>query len=606
MKYRKLLAIFLLFAFIFTGCSKTVEREIKVRQKEKTKTTAPTETSEDTVPTDPTESEPTATTKKSGSASDGILDLSMFINFLPNYEMSEDNTIRELIAEKTGVRITETYSTLMSSGDPIDQMMMSGDLPDLIDGGADGNIKLYENDYLVAWDPYLEMYPELKALYSDYEWDQFRMDDGHIYWANVSGNHFNNVDTSTGHNESAFWIQARVLEELGYPLIETVDDYFKALDTFYKLHPETDDGADTIPFTILCESWRYYCLESPPMFLDGYPNDGCCIVDTTDPSNPVVIDYNTTDTAQRYFKTLNEAYQNGLIDPDFANQTYDEYIEKLSTGCVLGMCDQYWDFAYSVDIVFDYTYVGDKSMSELGYNYVPLGLTIDRGMTNQWHTYGDSTSFDSGVAVTTFCQDPNMAFKFMDDLLSQEIHDLRFWGIEGEDYLVDENGVFYRTPEMRMLWDDSDYLRNHACRYDNCPQWLGMSRDNINMMQPSEQPGEFLASLPEPVANCLVAYGATTYGEMMRSEKCATYPWYPMWSWSNNLTNVTDEGAAFAHISETKHEYLPKVVMSEDFDSEWKTYMEAYDKCKPEDFIEGAQKEVDLRLELAREAGYEG
>ena len=67
-----------------------------------------------------------------------------------------------------------------------------------------------------------------------------------------------------------------------------------------------DDGTPNIPYTILCDDWRYFCLENPPEFLDGYPNDGSVIVDT---DTMKIVDYNTTPTAKRYFAKLNEEFQ---------------------------------------------------------------------------------------------------------------------------------------------------------------------------------------------------------------------------------------------------------------------------------------------------------
>ena len=46
-------------------------------------------------------------------------------------------------------------------------------------------------------------------------------------------------------------------------------------------------------------------------------------------------------------------------------------------------------------------------------------------------------------------RDVEAALQFVDDLLSQDIHNLRFWGVEGVDYNVDDNGEFYRTEESR-------------------------------------------------------------------------------------------------------------------------------------------------------------
>ena len=382
-----------------------------------------------------------------------IVDMTMFAA-MAGKEKDENNEIKELIAEKTGVRVKESWLTGQTAGEAIGSIIASGKLPDFIDGG-DGCPTLYENHLLVAWDDYLEKYPNLKEMYTKEEWDQFRQSDGKIYWANVFGNHYK-TDTTTGHNGEAFWIQARVLEAYGYPKIETLDQYFEILEKYAKEHPELPDGTPVIPYTCLCEDWKYYCIENAPMFLDGYPNDGCVIVNIDDGADkPKVVDYNTTETAKKYFKKLNEEYAKGNIDPDFAVQTYDEYIAKLSTGRVLGLCDQYWDFAYSIMGPFSSPLKASDGSSfrldELGCDYVPLGLTIEAGMDQQWHSYGDELNNASGCAVTTSCKDPDLAFKFLSMLLDQEIHDLRFWGVEGQDYLVDDKLFFNSVLRLRPI-----------------------------------------------------------------------------------------------------------------------------------------------------------
>ncbi len=51
-----------------------------------------------------------------------------------------------------------------------------------------------------------------------------------------------------------------------------------------------------------------------------------------------------------------------------------------------------------------------------------------------------------------------------------------------------------------------------------------------------------------------------------------------MWSSTNQWTQETDYGQAFAKITELKHEYLPNVMMAPagEFDGYWDNYMEAY------------------------------
>lgn len=521
---------------------------------------------------------------------DEIIDFTMFAA-MPGSEINEGNEVQEIIAKKTGVRVKETWLTGQTAAEAVGTIIASGDLPDFIDGG-DGMMQLYENDSLVAWDEYIEKYPNIKEMYSDYEWEMFRQEDGHIYWANVFQNSYGE-NRATTHNDEAFWIQVKVLEWDGYPQIETMDQYFDLLERYYAANPTMEDGTEHIPYTILCEDWRYFCLENAGQFLAGYPNDGSVIVNK---ETLKIEDYNTSEDTIKYFKKLNEAYQKGLIDPEFATQTYDEYIAKLSTGRVLGMVDQWWDFAYTVNDVFK-----QQGLDLKGANYVPLGLTTEAGMDNRWHTYGDTVNNSSGVGVTTSCEDPDRAFQFLNDVLDQEIHDLRFWGVEGVDYLVDDEGLYYRTEEMRAQAADDAYQANHLCTYSYLPQWGGTSKDGKNAMRPEEQKSEFFVSLAEPLRNCFEAYGADSYPDMIGSVVEENAVWFPMYSHSNAMTTDTDGGIAWNKMGSVKHEWLPKVVMDKDFDKVWADYMVKYNECKPEDFLAEMQEELDRRIAMAEE-----
>lgn len=520
-------------------------------------------------------------------SSDGIKTFTMF-TAMPGSEINDDNEIMNIIAEKTGAKLKETWLTGQTDAKAIGTIIAGGEYPDFINGG-EAMMSLYDAGVLVPWDDYLEKYPNLKELYTDEEWDNFRQDDGKIYWANVFQNTYGE-DRSTTHNDEAFWIQARVLEWAGYPEIKTLDQYFDLLENYADANPTMENGTENIPYTALCEDWRYFCIENAPQFLDGYPNDGSVIVDT---DTMQVVDYNTTPTAKRYFQKLNEEYQKGYVDVEFATQTYDEYIAKLSTGAVLGMCDQWWNFAYNVNDVFK-----QQGLDEQGCNYVPLGLTIDEGMENRWHNYADTLNNSSGVAVTTSCSDIDAAFKFMNDLLDQEIHDLRYWGVEGEDYLVDENGLYYRTEEMRMQCSDPAYQASHMCNYSYMPQWLGTSRDGKNAMQPDQQASEFLDSLSTPLQKLFDAYGVDSYVDLIGSVEEEPGPWFPMYSYSGSMTTETPGGVAWVKMGEVKHEWLPKVVMAPDFESTWNEYMTAYNAANPQDFLAEMQTELERRAGL--------
>lgn len=278
-----------------------------------------------------------------------------------------DNDIKQLIAEQIGAECEETWLVGQDKDDAINSLIATGEYPDFVLGET----ALYEADALIPIDEYWDDYPNIKEYLSDEQWEKFRQPDGHIYWIPQFGvSHGDDVEML--HNGEAFWIQTRVLKWAGYPKITTIEQYFDLIESYVQANPTMPDGTENIPFTILCDDWRYFCLENVPQFLDGFPNDGSCMVDT---ETKKVMDYNVTDTAKRYFGKLNEEFHKGIMDPGAFNATYDQYLDKLSTGAVLGMVDQWWQFYYVIDPVFK-----KQNLAQLGCDYVPLPVTIDDGI----------------------------------------------------------------------------------------------------------------------------------------------------------------------------------------------------------------------------------
>lgn len=507
---------------------------------------------------------------------------------VPGANRDEDNVIENEIAKLTGAKCQEIWLTGQTADEATASYIASGEYPDFMIGNA----MLYEAEALIPIDAYWEDYPNIQNYMTEEEWDKLRQPDGHIYWMPQFGV-VRGEAPELVHEGEAFWIQTRVLKWAGYPKIQTVEEYFALIEDYMAANPCMETGESNIPFTLLCDDWRYFCLENPPQFLDGYPNDGSCVVD---PLTKTVQDYNVTPTAKKYFQILNQEYQKGMVDPESFTQTYREYLEKLASGRVLGMVDQWWQFFYDVDDSLE-------RMTAMGCGYVPLPITMEEGIKNQWHIKrGNEISAASGISVTVGCDDVEGAFQFINDLLDEEVAKLRFWGIEGVDYEVDENGVYYCTKEQRENTGNAEYRSAHFCYYSYFPRFEGICGDGINAFSPEYQPEEFFCALPEDVRECLTAYGCKNYVDMLgTNEKPGA--WYPMYSYSEVLTTETPAGSVWKKMEEVKHEYLPQVVMTEDFEERWQTYMENYNACQPEIFFEEMQRELERRLEAADESG---
>lgn len=476
-------------------------------------------------------------------------------------EISEDNRIKAAIAEKIGAQVDEQWLTGQTAKERIGVMIAGGEYPDFIDGG-DGTQALVDAGALIPLEGYFDKYPNIKNLWSESDWKKVEKEDGHIYYIPQ----FSNVkrkDMTTVHNDEAFWIQKAVLEWANYPTIKTLDEYFDLIESYKEANPEIN-GQPTIGFEILSDDWRYFCLENPPQFLAGYPNDGKAIID---PETITATAYETIPEAKQYYEKLNEMYAKGIIDPETFTSSYDQYISKISSGRVLGMVDQKWQFQ-----------TAESSLVQQGLDertYVPLGLTIDPNVESQYRSK-PAINVGGGLGITTSCEDVEGALKFIDDLLSQEVMVLRYWGEKDVDYFVDEDGLFYRNQEQRDNNKIEEWRTKNVCNYSYFPQYTGLLEDNKNAVSAEQQPSEFYDGLSDVDKKILDAYGYEKFTDFLPEPAETNQPWFPIYSFASTLTGDSEAGIAMQKMDEIKRQWLPQVIMTDTskFEDTWNEYQE--------------------------------
>ncbi|MBO5372389.1 MAG: extracellular solute-binding protein [Lachnospiraceae bacterium] len=505
---------------------------------------------------------------------------------VPGVENPYESRIMKKIEALTGVKVTTEWLAGQTASEVIESMIAKGEYPDYING-SDAMDLLIEADALVPLEEYLDDYPYLKAYLTDKQWESLYKEDGHIYFIPPFGV-YNQENTATMLSGEAFWIQKRVLEWADYPKLKTVDEYFDLILRYLEENPMTD-GVKNIGFSILCEDWRYFCLENPPMFLAGYPNDGCAIVDSVTKKAHV---YDTIPEAKQYYKKLNEMYNAKAIEPETFTLTFNQYIDKLSAGNVLGVVDQYWQILDAQNTLY--------ASGREECTYVPFPITANENIEPKYNCREENLNVADGIAITRSCEDVEGALQFLNDLLSPEIMILRNWGEEGIDYCVDEEGYFYRSEEQRNNWSNGDYLKENRCSYTWFPCYEGMLTDGKNTVLPSEQPGEYYARLSDYDKKILDAYGHKTWKEFMGEEKEGE-AWFPLYSCTADWLLDTAHGQALAKMEEIKRLWLPKIIMSkeEDFEKLWEEYMDIYAaEVDVKAYEKQLNKEIEKRIEL--------
>lgn len=510
---------------------------------------------------------------------------------VPGENHVEDTRLKEEIARCTGASAQVEFLGGQTPEEKIEAMIQTGNYPDFING-ADASSLLIEAGALIPLEDYLEDYPALYHYLTPRQWESLRKEDGHIYYIPPFGV-IQGHNTQTMFSGESFWIQKRVLEWAGFPEVKTLDDYFDLIVSFLEANPQSD-GKPNIGFEILCDDWRYFCLENPAMFLAGYPNEGCAIVD---PETQEAAVYDTIPEAKQYYQKLSQMYSQGVVDPETFTLSYSQYIDKISAGNVLGFVDQYWQIMDAQNTLYAF---GREDRT-----YVPLAITANEGIEGKYNCTEPNLNIGAGLGISVDCRDVEGALQFLNDLLTPELMVLRYWGVKGVDYEVDDAGVYYRTKEQRENWANGDYMKENRCDYTYFPAYEGMLADGINASRPAEQPGEYYEKLSPYDKKVLDAYGFQTWKEFL-GEEWEGSAWFPLYSCVADWPADSTYGQAKAEMERIKRLWLPKVIMSseEEFEENWTDYMQDYaDNVDVEAYITQLNIEIKKRVEAAKEEG---
>lgn len=499
---------------------------------------------------------------KAGSTGTEPITIKVY-NSMPATQPTKDNKIYKLIEEKTGAKF-EFEFLVGEAKQKAGVMIAGGEYPDLLGlaGEQTGLQEFINAGALIPLESYIDKYPNLKKHYGEIINQIKDPASGHVYvmpnYGVTSGTYYQNESWGP-----AFWIQAAVLKEYGYPKVETLDEWFDLIQKYQKKYPEIN-GQKTIGFEVLTDPSKDWTLRNAPAQLSGHPNDGGVVVD-----NNVAKVFANMDISKRYFKKLNEMYQAGVIDPESFTMNFDTYISKISSGRVLGLFDQRWNFQLG------YNSIIDQKMYDR--HYVPVPVTFDKE-TADWYLNYPSVNVNSGYAISTSCKDPDRVMKVLDTLLSEDWQKIMQWGIEGEDYLVDENGKFYRTQEQRdnSLNDQWKLANWDESLLQFCPKLEGSYSDG-NATSAGSQPGEYFALLKDEQKEVLSAYGVQTQGALFGTppENPIYFPCYTI-----SIPVGTEEQTTEQKLRDYAFQYIPKMISGKpsEFEGLWKKYTDEMNK----------------------------
>ncbi len=382
----------------------------------------------------------------------GVVELTFY-----NADATEDSwndPVAEVLTEKTGVKLKTEYP-VSSDDQKIALMIAEQNYPDMIYAKGDAG-SLIDAGALIDMTDLIEQYgPNIKKMYGD-EFDKLKysVEDPSIYQLSSYA-----MGGTTYKSSGNAQIQWAVLKENDYNIPKTTEEFEKMIKDYMAAHPTTEDGMDTIGITLSASDWHWMItLGNPAGYIaEGAPDNGQWLVD----ENYNAIYKFRSEKVREYFKWLNRLYNEGVLDSEFATQTHEDYIAKISSGRVLALFDTDWDYADGEKIL--------KADGKLDKTYAGLPLTMDAD-TKAGCLFSQGLTTGQGVGITTACKDPVAAIKYLDFLCSDEGQVLVNWGIEGTNYFIDDEGHRYRTEEeVNEKNTNKDYGKTTGVGYHSYP-----------------------------------------------------------------------------------------------------------------------------------------
>ena len=245
------------------------------------------------------------------------------------------------------------------------------------------------------------------------------------------------------HPQSGFYLPLGLLRDAGWSKVTDFDQYLTLIRDYVKKNPEYN-GKPTIGFTTEADSWRIYVLKLAPGHLNGHYNGGGFKVD---PNTYETTSYALDDITKNYMFKLNQLWNEGLCDKEMFSQNYDQHIAKIASGRVIGFYDERWQIQDAIN-----------SLEKQGlFDRIPFAMPVlEKGVTKDPYRGMLVAGIGAGVSISKDAKDPEFVFKFIDRMCGEDIQKLANWGIEGEDYSV-QDGKMVKSEEQIKQFEDTEY-----------------------------------------------------------------------------------------------------------------------------------------------------
>jgi putative aldouronate transport system substrate-binding protein len=474
-----------------------------------------------------------------------------------------ETPINAKITEKTGVSLKYDLTV----GDQFqrwDLWLASNDYPDIVVLDAKYTLRYKEAGAIIPLNDLIDQYgPNIKEKFGDYL-NLLKDENGDIY----SLYSVKKAQEAPADTKGSFIVQYDVLKEAGYPEVKTFDQLYEFIKAYKEKHPQID-GKDTIGFGAYMNGWTMkIAFNNPVIWAKGLPDHGNYTID--DSGN---VSYNpVSQDTREYYKFLNKLYNEGLLDKEAFSLDEKGFQAKAAQGRVLAAYAPGWMMGEAEQSL------RAAGKPEKAYAYLPM--YFDANTVDHSNAITPTSGGNFQWTISSKAKNPERIIQFIDYLFSDEAQVLTQWGIEGEDFTV-ENGKRVINQELvkqRTVDPDIDYNRGFKSVGTGDFYWFGIGHGA------KLADGDYATPMTKDVVE--LGYDDMTKEVLAAYKKQVWADFLPpveyvpgfLWQLSPPESTKVEE----QKMDDTWRKNIPSIIMAKnegEFDSAWNSFVEQMGKA---------------------------
>lgn len=331
-------------------------------------------------------------------------------DYLANYQGMQSGWFAKEIKDRFNMELNIIAPNVYGSGDALfETRSAAGNLGDLIITGTEGGRmdQMISSGLMYDISDLIKDREHLRKYYDVIESMNKKVTEKGIYGIPSEISEQSPQTSNDGIEPLvAPYVRWDAYSAVGYPKMETLEDYLDVMQKMKKQIPRSDSGKETYPISLF-KDWDDNMLVAAKNFasLYGYIEqgftlskaDGSDIQDITDPAGIYV----------RVLHFLFEANQRGLVDPESTTQNYNMLSRKYMDGQIL---TSLW--SYQSQSVYN-----TEENQSAGIGFMPAFIEDSTPLSYGCYSQGNAKTI-IGVGKNT--SDPERLVDFIDWLYSPE------------------------------------------------------------------------------------------------------------------------------------------------------------------------------------------